>query len=359
MTCRRVGMADEADSKSVVGNHVRVQVPLPAVKALINSVLFLFIYVKIEKNTPRRKPMKACKIILNIFGVLLAILFSIITFVTLIISPIISSASSLLQADTLHKMISDMNLSDSFESYLTEAAPDSWNNLDVGFLDEFMDSELVKDIIDLHLNNLLGIVEQDRIDSINQEQIDILLNKHMPEMITILRPRIPAELPVTDAEITRYATSALTPILEELVDLLPSLEDLGLDSTTISLLHMLHDGSLLRYTICATFCLSLLIVLCRFPRFKGFAWLTVVYLLATLVLFLLGQNLQNIATILLSEELTEQVAFLLQPLMNLLKPNIFNVARNTIIVAIACLLVFILGRKITATRKSSVQNMAA
>ena len=28
---RRVGMADEADSKSVVGNHVRVQVPLPAV----------------------------------------------------------------------------------------------------------------------------------------------------------------------------------------------------------------------------------------------------------------------------------------------------------------------------------------
>lgn len=30
VTGRRVGMADEADSKSVVGNHVRVQVPLPA-----------------------------------------------------------------------------------------------------------------------------------------------------------------------------------------------------------------------------------------------------------------------------------------------------------------------------------------
>ena len=29
---RRVGMADEADSKSVVGNHVRVQVPPPAVQ---------------------------------------------------------------------------------------------------------------------------------------------------------------------------------------------------------------------------------------------------------------------------------------------------------------------------------------
>ena len=30
MLRRRVGMADEADSKSVVGNNVRVQVPPPA-----------------------------------------------------------------------------------------------------------------------------------------------------------------------------------------------------------------------------------------------------------------------------------------------------------------------------------------
>ena len=29
---RHVGMADDADSKSVVGNHVWVQVPLPALK---------------------------------------------------------------------------------------------------------------------------------------------------------------------------------------------------------------------------------------------------------------------------------------------------------------------------------------
>ena len=35
--CRRVGMADEADSKSVVGNHVRVQVPLPALKKPVKS----------------------------------------------------------------------------------------------------------------------------------------------------------------------------------------------------------------------------------------------------------------------------------------------------------------------------------
>ena len=49
MNCRRVGMADEADSKSVVGNHVRVQVPLPAVfvsaKSLGNVGFGFFILI--------------------------------------------------------------------------------------------------------------------------------------------------------------------------------------------------------------------------------------------------------------------------------------------------------------------------
>ena len=45
VSCRHVGMADEADSKSVVGNHVWVQVPLPAVKreALFNKKNRVFI----------------------------------------------------------------------------------------------------------------------------------------------------------------------------------------------------------------------------------------------------------------------------------------------------------------------------
>lgn len=50
-------MADEADSKSVVGNHVRVQVPLPAVKKSIDYIGTLFylmyeIYLPQDSDTP-------------------------------------------------------------------------------------------------------------------------------------------------------------------------------------------------------------------------------------------------------------------------------------------------------------------
>ncbi len=37
VACRHVGMADDADSKSVVGNHVWVQVPLPALKVKLSN----------------------------------------------------------------------------------------------------------------------------------------------------------------------------------------------------------------------------------------------------------------------------------------------------------------------------------
>ncbi len=40
--CRRVGMADEADSKSVGGNTVWVQVPLPALESPYNLVVGAF-----------------------------------------------------------------------------------------------------------------------------------------------------------------------------------------------------------------------------------------------------------------------------------------------------------------------------
>ena len=41
-------MADEADSKSVVGNHVRVQVPLPAgeEQEIFCEKGFLFVYLR-------------------------------------------------------------------------------------------------------------------------------------------------------------------------------------------------------------------------------------------------------------------------------------------------------------------------
>ena len=52
---RRVGMADDADSKSVAGNRVRVQVPLPALNgAKPNPVYFFKKVFAVVVNFARR-----------------------------------------------------------------------------------------------------------------------------------------------------------------------------------------------------------------------------------------------------------------------------------------------------------------
>ena len=66
-----VGMADDADSKSVAGNRVWVQVPPPAV--LKARVLRAFIYIKKEKDLSSEQTVK---LIIIIVLVLLSAFFS-------------------------------------------------------------------------------------------------------------------------------------------------------------------------------------------------------------------------------------------------------------------------------------------
>ena len=62
---RRVGMADEADSKSVVGNHVWVQVPSPAVINLdftrcseVSNQKVIKKVINKSKNTGKESPVQ-------------------------------------------------------------------------------------------------------------------------------------------------------------------------------------------------------------------------------------------------------------------------------------------------------------
>ena len=58
---RHVGMADEADSKSVVGNHVRVQVPLPALFLKMVYTIF-FLFINMMSGSKGQNPVRACTI---------------------------------------------------------------------------------------------------------------------------------------------------------------------------------------------------------------------------------------------------------------------------------------------------------
>ena len=304
--------------------------------------------------------MKAIKIIFNIFGILLAIIFGFFTFCSLIVTPVVSAGTDIFQPDTIQQLLQDMNLSKQLESTLKESVPAELQNIDASFIDDLMDSELINDVLQLYIDNLLGVLENDHIESINQQQIQNLLDKHTPELVSMLRPYLPSDFPFTDQEVSKYANDMVKPALTTMVSSLPTLEDLGVDNTTLTVIHMLYDGSLLKHLFIAIFILSLLVFLFRFPGLKGFMWLGIIYLLSAVVLFLTTANVNILVDIILPPDSVEKIDFALQPIVELFKEKFFWGGRNAIILSSFFIVFFTITRIFRfCKKKSAKENLAA
>lgn len=304
--------------------------------------------------------MKALKIIFNIFGILLAIIFGFFAFCSLITTPVVSAGTAIFQPDTIQQLLQDMNLSEQLESTLKESAPADLQNIDMSFIDDLMDSELINDVLQLYIDNLLGVLENDHIESINQQQIQSLLDKHTPELVSLLRPYLPSDLPFTDEEVSKYANDMMEPALTTMVASLPTLEDLGVDNTTLTVIHMLYNGSLLKYLFIAIVILSLLVFLSRFPRFKGFLWLGIIYLLSAVFLFLATANVNTLVDTIIPSDSFEKIDFAIQPIVELFKEKFFWGGRNAIILSSFFIIFFTVTRIFSfGKKKSAKENLAA
>lgn len=301
--------------------------------------------------------MKALKIIGNIFAILLAIILSLFTFASLVSTPVISTGTALLQPDTLQKVLTDMDLSKQLESTLKQSAPAELSELDVDFVNDLIGSDLMGDILELYIGNLMGVLEDDRMESINQSQIHTLLEKHMPSLVAMVRKSLPEEVPVSDTEITDYTIATIEPALISMVSELPDLEDLGVDETALTIIHKLYDDTLVKLALGLIAVLSILVVLLRFPRFKGFLWLGITYLLASVILVLVSKQSDTFVDTLLPSEATDTLGFALEPILNQVKYHLNTGARNIAICAVVFILIFILGRILLSLGKKKEKNI--
>lgn len=301
--------------------------------------------------------MKVFKIIANIFGIILALFVSLFTFSVLISTPALSTGTKILQPEAIQDIIEDMELSEQLESLLQESAPDDFRELDITFIDDLMSSDLMSDILELYIDNLMGILENDQMESINQTQIHKLLDKHMPDMVIMIRKSLPSEVPITEDELTDYAFETVEPALFSMVSNLPNLEDLGVDDNLLSIIHKLYQGTLLKISIVLISLLSVLIILLRFPRFKGFLWLGITYLLAAVTLVFLSGQIDIVLENVLPEEAIETLGFAIEPIIKLVKNQFHTYARNIAIFSAIFILIFVVGRVLLAIfKKKTLTN---
>ncbi len=231
--------------------------------------------------------MKALKVILNVFGIFFAVIFSIALTLVLLAAPIVSSASSFLQTETMHNVMKEIDYQEIIMSNADVSATLAEQGLDAETVEAIVASEAVAEVMDLYLEDIFAAIEEKTGEkNLTSEAIKTIAYEHMDEIVEIAKDyKDPAET-VTDAEIRSQISQVVEEYAEEVVELFPAATDLGLvenDTMTedeviaTEVVKNLKSGSAVLFMVLVAVVLSVFIVLCRIKRLKGFLWLGVVF----------------------------------------------------------------------------------
>ena len=297
--------------------------------------------------------MKIVKGIFNVLGIFISIIFSLILMAMLLLTPMVSAVSSFLRADTLHKVIKEVDLSEFLSSVTGEDLPIEINGLDLRFAQDLMESELVEDILALYVDSIFATIEGDTSKIISEDTIKNVVDKHMMDLLPLIKSYVGTDFPLSDENLLTLADSFVESMIPGLLSKLPTLEELGLDSTIITVLQKLYNGTYFTYSLCATIIISLLIVLFRFPRFKGFMWLAVAYLFSSVLILILAFLTKTSDLLLLTTEELSGFDFIITPLLTVLSGKLFKSAGSVALLGIVFIIIFVIGRKLLSKKNAT------
>lgn len=206
----------------------------------------------------------------NVFGILAAIVLSLVLLVMLVVTPLISAATSLTQEKTLHTIVDRIDLTE--QDLVGEDDPYA----------ELLTSPFMSDLLKLYVQDLLAELEGSGEEFLTVEALSALAEEHMDELIPFLHEVAddPEEL-LPDDELQQELMEYLRQDGQELLNQFPSLAELGVTDEVIGIITALRSKIVLKACAVIAIILSMLVFTCRWPRFKGFMWLAVVSLLGS------------------------------------------------------------------------------
>jgi len=298
--------------------------------------------------------MNVLKVIFNIFGILAASLLSLILFATLFTTPIISTAASFLNSDTLYKIVKTID----YIQFIPKTDNPQQNQLQAEIINELIDTKFVEDIITMYTDNLFHALEENNTDvALTAADISAVANKHFDELLPIFKARIGIDLPLSDSEIQQYAKQYIDELAPEIASMFPTLSDLNIEPSVLTALHNLYSGIVVKSFLFVIGILSFLVLLCRFPRFKGFMWLGITYLCAAAFLFLLTFTVKTTG-ISLFTELIPISSIIVKPFFAALTAEVFKGAGIIFALAAGFIFIFIFGRKHLSETQTTQKHVA-
>ena len=304
--------------------------------------------------------MNVVKKIFNILGILVSIVLSLILAAVLLVAPLLSAATDLVQTDTIHSMIRQVDF--------TQLLPDGTGD---EMTDAILQTQFADDLVLLYVDDILAALDGTNQHNLTNQALAELVETHMDELIPIFRPyalklvQQSTEVPdgtsvnwdelVTDEIISSTVMQYLSENGETLLLSLPTPEELGIDQNVSAALAEVRGGALCTAGIVLAAVLTILILLCRWVRFKGFMWTGVVYILFGAIDLAYSFGLKNFNFSTLFADVPE-LAGLIPILLQSLIPPLVKTSAVIAALGLLFVVIFVVARVFLKKAKTHRQN---
>lgn len=294
------------------------------------------------------------KKIINVFGILLAVVLSLLLLVFAIAAPVTAAATSLVQKDTLQGIVDSIDYNELLPGLVPEG---QMSPQDEELILQLLETEFISEVTSLYMDDLLAQLDgSTEPPSLTVETLQELAEEHTDELVPILRPYFieggMVSETTSDSQIAAMIASYFGEAGEYILAYLPGLDDLGIDAETVMLISLFRSKLVQNVMTAILVILSLLVLGCRWPRFKGFMWLAVVYFLAAIPVLLLGFGVTASVPMLLAEEMGE-LTVLFTPVLAAMTKVLYTNAIVYLVLTVVFVLIFVFGRKLLKKCKAA------
>lgn len=243
--------------------------------------------------------MKIVVKILNILGTILASLVTPVLILLMIVTPVVEIAVSFFDGNRLMSLVEDVDI----VSVLKQ--DDDYHELPAAFgvedetFEEILRSDTISDIVAFYIDDAMEVVSGDKKKSeLTAEKIKSIFDKNMDEIAKIVRETDPGSAAKTDSQIKEEMHKRIDRNFEKIADKLPPADTVvkkleqsgGLGEGEMRKAIFFVRNDLLPLFIGMVVFLSILILVGKFYRFKGFIWLGIVYIFSGAVMFVIASS---------------------------------------------------------------------
>ena len=227
--------------------------------------------------------MNVFKKLMNVLGIIAASVFSILLVIILIMMPVLSSIGVFFEGENIHKLISDIDFAKVIESEMGTIELSGETDKEAQIIDDLMESEMMKDVATLCVEHLLEEVDNaGEVRIVTAEDISDIANEHMDELQQIVKKNLGEDIPLTEEVLDEMTNSLVKEYSAEVANMIPTVEDIGLDKETLNVLNNFKSGTYFWMMFGVAAVLTIIVMLCQVMRFKGFMWIGVDYLVSAI-----------------------------------------------------------------------------